>query len=310
MGDEFSHTYACAKSLFAGEELKGWETIRGALESLKRGCDFCVVPIENSVEGTVTECLDLLTQFGFFITSETIMPIHQALLAKTDDISKIKTVYSHPQALSQCRKFLADKLPCATQVASAFTSAAVRMIDDESKAAIARADIPGYIVLNQNIEDYSGNCTRFITVSLKPSFDTNMDNNDLQKSSVDKNNTLQKSSVDKNNTLQGSGANKNNTLQGSNASINNSLQSNKASIMFSAPDKAGALFRVLGVFDKLSINLTKIESRPNRARLGGYNFFTDFMVSGGKDALDKVIKLLEPHADNIKLLGFYRAAIV
>ena len=134
--------------------------------------DEGVLPIENSLEGSVTDTLDLLIhESALFIRHELVLPIHHSLLAaegtKTDDI---RVIYSHPQALGQCRSFLSKCFPEAELVAALSTSAAVEdMLDaGPTAAAIANhraAGIYGAKVLAQRIEDNPNNVTRFVVLA-------------------------------------------------------------------------------------------------------------------------------------------------
>ncbi len=172
-GDKLSHTFAATAALIKSGnpdecEIRGYDSVRAALQAVKNGeCSAAVVPIENSVEGTVTETADSLGELGLYVTDEIILPVRQSLITlggvKKEDI---KTVYSHPQALAQCRETLRNVLPAAKSVPVAFTSAGLNMLDSDS-AAIARAPKDGQVVLLDNIADSADNCTRFIAVKSK-----------------------------------------------------------------------------------------------------------------------------------------------
>ena len=134
--------------------------------------DEGVVPIENSLGGSVTETLDLLIhESSLSIRNELVLPIKHFLLAgsgtKAEDV---KVVYSHPQALAQCRAFLAKCYPGAELVASMSTSAAVEEMQDRGADAAAIATerasvIYGAKVLSPGIEDSANNMTRFVVLA-------------------------------------------------------------------------------------------------------------------------------------------------
>ena len=171
-GDEYSHTYAAALKIIEETGLKGCqtvgcETVFGALERVKRGdAELCVVPIENSFEGTVVATVDALAEFELQIGYELTMPIRQNLIAKRGvSLDDIKRVYSHPQALAQCGGNLKRLLPDAVAESVAYTSAGLELLNDES-AAIARAPKKGQVVLAESIEDSNEN--RLGSLPLEP----------------------------------------------------------------------------------------------------------------------------------------------
>ena len=133
-----------------------------------------IVPIENSIEGGVTFTLDLLIQEpNISITGEIIIPIHHYLMGKTKmDFSEIETVYSHPQSLGQCRRFLESNMPQANLVASMSNSTAVEEMMNCITNAVAisskrAATIYKAVILRANVEDQPNNETRFIVLDSK-----------------------------------------------------------------------------------------------------------------------------------------------
>ena len=131
-----------------------------------------VVPIENSLEGSVTFTLDLLiSQPGLSIMDEIVLPIEHFLLALPGtQFSDIQVIYSHPQALAQCRDFLEKHFPQAQQGASLSTVAAVTDMRNSElpAAAIAHrraAELHDVEIIAQNIQDNPNNVTRFVVLS-------------------------------------------------------------------------------------------------------------------------------------------------
>ena len=131
-----------------------------------------VVPIENSLEGAVTYTLDLLIEEDrLFIRHELVLPIVHCLLIKPGTkVADIQTVYSHPQALGQCREFLERCFPKAQLVASLSTVAAVEdmKVSPTTAAAISpkrAAEPQGMEVLAQGIQDSAANVTRFVVLA-------------------------------------------------------------------------------------------------------------------------------------------------
>ncbi len=163
-----------AASRFDGKaDLVPFTSVSDAAAAVDNGrADEAVVPIENSLEGSVTDTLDLLIHDSrLSIRNELVLPIKHCLLArKGADIADIEVVYSHPQALAQCRTFLARRLPEAQLVASLSTSAAVDEMQRTQGAAAAvanerAAELYGTAILAQGIEDDPNNVTRFVILA-------------------------------------------------------------------------------------------------------------------------------------------------
>ena len=141
-----------------------------------------VVPIENSLEGSVNFTLDLLiSQPSLFIKGEVVVPIEHYLMAKPGtDPAKIKVVYSHPQALAQCREYLEKNFPQAEQMASLSTVLAVSdaLASPVPAAAIAprrASELNDVEVLDRGIQDVAANVTRFAVLSLSDHAPTGRD---------------------------------------------------------------------------------------------------------------------------------------
>ena len=131
-----------------------------------------VVPIENSLEGSVTYTLDILIQEErLFIRRELVLPIEHCLMVKPGTRpADIQTVYSHPQALGQCRGFLERCFPKAQSEASLSTVAAVEDMKGSATPAAAisprrAAELYGVEILAHGIQDYSSNATRFVVLA-------------------------------------------------------------------------------------------------------------------------------------------------
>lgn len=139
------------------------------LEVEKKRADVGLVPVENTTEGVVARTLDLFQEIeGLKICGETILRITHLLLSKATDINRIKRVYSVPQALGQCRRWLRENLPRVEIIETPTTAkAALLCQDDEEGAAIgseAAKEIYGLNVLAEGIEDYPNNSTRFLVI--------------------------------------------------------------------------------------------------------------------------------------------------
>ena len=151
-----------------------YPTITGVGEAVAaREIDEGVVPIENSLEGPVTFTLDLLiAQPTLFIRGEIDLPIEHYLLAKPGTVpAEIRVIYSHPQALGQCRQYLEKNYPQAEQMASLST---VLCVTDsfESKVPAAAisprraSELYDVDILDRGIQDVANNVTRFAVIGL------------------------------------------------------------------------------------------------------------------------------------------------
>ena len=149
--------------------LKSLSSIAQTLFEVAEGhVDVAITPIENSIEGSVTTTLDTLWQVdNLEIRQAVILPIVHVLAAKTKDLGAISTVYSHPQALGQCRNWLQANLPEAKLVPASSTTEALKSVQG-SVAAIASeraTQLYSLPILAQSIQDYPDNCTRFLVVN-------------------------------------------------------------------------------------------------------------------------------------------------
>ncbi|RUA32405.1 MAG: prephenate dehydratase [Chloroflexi bacterium] len=164
-------------------ELRPYPTITGVGKAVVSGeLEEGIVPIENSLEGSVTFTLDLLiSQPSLFIKGEVVVPIEHYLMAKPGTVpSKIKVIYSHPQALAQCRTYLEENYPEAQQMASLSTASAVSdsFASTVPAAAIAprrASELNEVDVLDQGIQDVASNVTRFAVLGLSDHAPTGKD---------------------------------------------------------------------------------------------------------------------------------------
>lgn len=148
-------------------ELRAYSTIAQAIHATaQKQADVCVVPIENSIGGGVTFTLDTLWEIeALQIQQAFTLPVQHALISKAKRLSDIKTVYSHPQALSQCREWLAANLPDVSLVSASSTAEPLPHVQENLAAgAIASSwgakiyDLP---IMAHPINDYADNYTRF-----------------------------------------------------------------------------------------------------------------------------------------------------
>lgn len=169
LGPPLSYSYLATVRYFSDHaNLIPVNTISAVFEDvLANRTDFGVVPIENSTDGRVIDTLSTFADSPLMITGEVLLPIHHCLLSRSV-IQDIRSVHSKPQALSQCRKWLAMHLPQAKLVECSSTSAAAELASlDTSVAAIASYEAGVHFGLNitaRNIEDSHNNITRFAVI--------------------------------------------------------------------------------------------------------------------------------------------------
>jgi chorismate mutase/prephenate dehydratase len=221
--------------------------------------EYGVVPVENSLDGSVRLTLDRLLITKMMVSGEVEHRIIHNLIAKSGTrIEDINSVVSHPQALAQCRLFLKKELPNAQLQAVNSTAKAVELLNQMNNAAAIGTDIAAknnkMVILAQNIEDHPNNFTRFFILSKKDNAPTGSD---------------------------------------------------KTSLIFSVKDAPGALYKILKIFAMKNINLTKIESRPERGKPWKYIFYLDFeghrKEAKNRSALDN----MEKQCIFLKVIGSY-----
>jgi prephenate dehydratase len=238
-----------------------------------------VIPIENSLAGTVAEHADLLVARDVFIQAEFMLRIvHNLIGAPSTRLNAVRRVFSHPVALDQCRDFF-RKHPKIEPVPFYDTAGSVKHIIAEGlrdAAAIAghhaAREYSGKI-LQAGIEDDKRNFTRFFLIRKLPG------------ARAVKSNPKRSSAMQR---LIPGGA-------------------NKTSIAFKVANVPGALFKSLSVFALRDISLSKIESRPMRGRPWEYVFYVDFL-RGDDEAARNALRHLREVADFVKVLGIYPAA--
>lgn len=220
--------------------------------------DYSVLPVENSLEGSVGESYDLLLSTSLVIVGEIYYRVRHCLIG-FGKLENIDTVYSHPQALGQCRKFI-QKYKLNT-IPAYDTAGSVKMIKDINKKNIGciaskrASEIYQVPVIAEGIEDNTNNYTRFLVLSKTKS-----------------------------------------------------ANGDKTSIIFSVKHEAGALFSILKEFNDYKINLTKIESRPNKSTPWEYNFYVDFDGSEDEPKIKELLSKINQRSIFLKVLGSYKKA--
>jgi prephenate dehydratase len=165
---------AYGKSINADFELIPYNTIAQAIEAVaNQATDLAVVPVENSIEGSVTMTLDALWRIdGLQIQQALVLPIAHQLITIAQSLAEIQTVYSHPQALSQCQEWLGQYLPQAQRISSNSTTEILSQLADigtaagiSSPSAAALYNLP---ILAADIGDRLENRTRFWVLGHQP----------------------------------------------------------------------------------------------------------------------------------------------
>jgi prephenate dehydratase len=237
--------------------------------SLKEGkVAGAVVPIENTLAGSVHENYDHLQHFELPIVAETsVRIVHNLIAAPGVSFRKIRRVYSHPVALNQCLRFFATHSGIE-RVTFYDTAGSVKMIMEEGladAAAIASsvaADLYGARILRRSIEDDRQNFTRFFLLRTAP------------------------------------------YVRRQRAAAGSARQW-KTSLVFTTRNIPGALFRSLSAFALRDLNLTKIESRPLRGKPWEYLFYLDFLGRVDDPNVKNALHHLRELADLLQILGSY-----
>ncbi len=168
LGPKGSFSHHVVQTAFPHEELEPFSNITDVIKAYEQGlADYSVVPVENSIEGSVHETLDyLFHQARIQAVAEIVQPIHQQLMAVPGQ-SKIEKIFSHPQALAQGKKFIDEHYPDAQLEVTASTAYAARYVSehpDQPFAAIApksSAEEYGLKLVAQDIQEMEANFTRF-----------------------------------------------------------------------------------------------------------------------------------------------------
>lgn len=266
-GSEASNTHIVALQIFENENLISKATILDCFKAVENGeIEKAVVPLENSIEGTVSMTLDYLYDFdGIFVETEVVMPISHQLMIHPDN-TEIEKIYSHPQALAQCYHFLDKEYKDVIKQEFGSTAAAAKRVAENPEkkyAAIANsyaAKLYGLKIIHQNIQDIEQNHTKFIVISKK----------------------------------------------GERLNLPHNKTTEKTSLIITLPeDHAGGLHQVLSVFAWRKMNLTKIESRTLKTGLGNYFFFINVANEWHPVLSNNALEELKSLGTEVKFLGHY-----
>ncbi len=248
-----------------------------------------VIPIENSLAGTVAEHADLLVSRDVFIQSEFLLRIvHNLIAAPGVKLAAVRKVLSHPVALDQCRDFFRhhpriDPVPFYDTAGSVKHVVAERLPDAAAIAGRYAAHQYSGKILQAGVEDDKRNFTRFFL--------------------------LRKSMLSRATGKAGVTAARRKGTDPLAPSYQRLVPrgANKTSIAFKVKNVPGALFKSLSVFALRDISLSKIESRPMRGRPWEYVFYVDFL-RGDDEPARSALRHLGEVAEFVKVLGIYRAA--
>ncbi len=174
LGPEATFTHQAALKKFgASLEYRPYSNISDIFSAVEKGeADYGVIPIENSTEGAVFHSLDMLVESDLKIVAQVYLEIAHNLLSCSPR-EEIRRVYSHPQALGQCRQWLQANLPGAVLEDCSSTAAAVRRVKEEPGGAAVAGSLAGELygvpVVAAGIQDRSDNITRFLVIGETPS---------------------------------------------------------------------------------------------------------------------------------------------
>ncbi len=276
LGPKATFTELAVKKVFKGFEYELYQTIPECMDAvLAHDVELAVVPLENTLEGSVNITLDYLTQVAELpIMGEITIPIKQHLMVHPRNAKRwedAEKIYSHSHAIAQCHKFLHNHykgVPYESVSSTAAAALLVKEAPDSNVAAIANelaAEEYGLTIVQRSIHDFDHNHTRFVVLTEK-----NMDFQDMSGSSH-----------------------------------------YKTTLMVTLPsDQAGALHQVLSAFAWRKINLSKIESRPMKTGIGNYFFIIDLEMKLDEVLIPGAIAELEALGCGVKLLGSYPAMMV
>lgn len=271
LGPKGTHSEEAAlwlkKSLREDYQLEICADIFDVLNAVKeRKLDAGLVPVENSLEGSINITLDTLARSDTLtVARELVWKVKNFLMTKPlVDVQAVKKIYSHAQPLAQCRKFLHNNFPDTEIVATTSTARAAELVAAEENCAAICTEragkLNGLIVAAKDIQDNPNNSTRFFEIRYKPRDAAPIEHFDGDKVLI---------------ICQ---------IDGS---------------------RAGALCEVLEEFAKRGVNMTRIESRPARTILGAYIFFFDLETDTGDNALNESIRAVYDRSIWLKNLGVF-----
>jgi prephenate dehydratase len=313
MGPQGSYSEKAAKLWaseynLSGSDFRYFADIEDTFLAVVKGeSDISIVPIENSIEGSVGITLDLLLEKDITIVGEVVVKIEHCLLSKGGP-EKIRVILSHPQGLAQCRHFLKEHFPEAELRSTGSTSHAARLAGEfEEMAAIASpeaAECYRLRILLSNIQDKKENYTRFIVLRIEKTASIEKKTASIEQASfVPEAESKLKSSPESGPEF----GHELGDIQENIVSTCKTLLCKTSLIIYLEKDRPGALYEILRAFAKRKINLTKIESRPSKKELGDYYFYIDFEGHVSDALIKDALEDIKSKVDTLKVLGSYPA---
>jgi prephenate dehydratase len=269
-GEKGAFSEEAARKLLGNEiEVVACQRFEDVFRTLQqKRASAAVIPIENTLHGSVHENYDHLLQFGLPIVAETsIRIVHHLMAPPGVPFSRIRRVYSHPVALNQCLQFFAEN-PQIEKVTFYDTAGSAKMVmadRPEGAGAIASlvaAETYGARILRRSIEDDRQNFTRFFLLR-RPGFARRHPARPVSGTRW------------------------------------------KTSLVFSTRNVPGSLFRSIGAFALRDLDLTKMESRPMRGKPWEYMFYLDFIGRADAPVSQNALHHLSEVADFLRVLGSY-----
>ena len=256
---------------FGDVERVGVPGFRQVFEAVTSGAASAgVVPIENSVHGTVRENYDLLLEYDLELRAEVVVPVRLCLAALPgEQLDGIERVYSHIQALGQAEAFLRTRSWALLTTYN--TAGAGRLLVDRAERGAAAVLSPraaglfGLEILAADIQDVADNRTRFLVVA-RPGA------------------TIPRPAVDRPTTM-------------------------RTTLVLAVRNEPGALLRVLAVFAEHALNMSTIESRPSRERAWEYVFWVDLDADRAEPAAVAALDGLRAVTTMCRVLGSYPRAV-
>ncbi|HWF25230.1 MAG TPA: prephenate dehydratase [Solirubrobacteraceae bacterium] len=272
----FTHEALLAAAGDEAIEAISLPTIYDAVMAVHDGAvDRALVPIENSLEGSVNATLDSLAieTEDVAIVGEVVHRISQCLIARAPlELSEIEAVLSHPQASGQCARFIRTELPGVRVMAAPSTADAVRILADHGGpwAALGNqvaADLYDCVVLRAGVEDGADNETRFVWLARAGS------------------------------------------PSGAPGQRTGEQEAWKTAIVFwgAGSEAAGWLVSCLSELSSRGVNMTRIESRPRQQGLGRYMFFVDLEGRDIEPVVTEALAGLQAHVESLRVLGSFPA---
>lgn len=273
-------------------------TIPAVFEAMcSHEADYGIVPVENSTDGRIIDTMVAFTIYRQSICAEIAIQIDHALLSRSL-MSEIREIHSKPQAISQCRTWIAEHLPNAILCdAPSTTAAAALAMERPEIAAIGPVSLVNRYPLNilaDSIQDDPENHTRFLVLGESPASPT--------AAHLTEPNTLENAVSNTTKTVPRT------ALKRSEIPLSSGKSSYKTAVLLKLPHRCGSLADALSIFRVFEINLSRIESFPVRGLKNHYWFYIEFEGHKEFPLCHSVITTLELFATEMILLGSYPTA--